>query len=250
MRRAASRAASATTSFGSAFRRGSVRRPIRSLPGSAPTSSMYGRVGGGATYGSPGAGPCTASRIAAVSRTDFETTSSTVRPDMLSPMSGPSEVRCRVVFSPTRPHSLAGIRIDPPPSFACATGTIPEATAAADPPLEPPVRDVAGRRRAALVVELVDDRVELPVRRLDPLDRRVDQLLWARLASPNEVSLSGGVQPGEFLAHRDDCISRGGSMALRVSGSRIRAGSIAASLALAYSTAGNPRRSRRFRVAT
>ena len=33
---------------------------------------------------------------------------------------------------------LAGMRIDPPPSPACATGTIPLATAAADPPLEPP----------------------------------------------------------------------------------------------------------------
>src|SRR5690349_8985394 len=31
------------------------------------------------------------------------------------------------------------MRIDPPPSLACATGTIPLATAAADPPDEPPV---------------------------------------------------------------------------------------------------------------
>src|SRR4051794_30880605 len=58
---------------------------------------------------------------------------------MLSPISGPSEIRCRVGFNPTRPHSLAGMRIEPPPSLACATGTIPEATAAAEPPLEPPV---------------------------------------------------------------------------------------------------------------
>ena len=33
---------------------------------------------------------------------------------------------------------LAGMRIDPPPSLACATGTMPAATAAALPPLEPP----------------------------------------------------------------------------------------------------------------
>ena len=33
---------------------------------------------------------------------------------------------------------LAGMRIEPPPSPACATGTMPLATAAADPPLEPP----------------------------------------------------------------------------------------------------------------
>ena len=68
-----------------------------------------------------------------------DTTSSTVRPDMLSPMIGPSEMRCRVGLRPTRPHSLAGMRIEPPPSLACATGTMPEATAAPDPPLEPPV---------------------------------------------------------------------------------------------------------------
>ena len=33
---------------------------------------------------------------------------------------------------------LAGMRIDPPPSPACATGTMPLETAAAEPPLEPP----------------------------------------------------------------------------------------------------------------
>ena len=34
------------------------------------------------------------------------------------------------------------MRIEPPPSLPCASGTIPAATAAADPPLDPPgVRD-------------------------------------------------------------------------------------------------------------
>ena len=33
---------------------------------------------------------------------------------------------------------LAGMRIEPPPSLACAAGTMPAATAAAEPPLEPP----------------------------------------------------------------------------------------------------------------
>jgi hypothetical protein len=33
---------------------------------------------------------------------------------------------------------LAGIRIEPPPSLACAALTIPAATAAAEPPDEPP----------------------------------------------------------------------------------------------------------------
>jgi hypothetical protein len=59
-------------------------------------------------------------------------------PDIASPISGPSEVRWRVGFRPTSPQWLAGIRIDPPPSLACAIETMPEATAAAAPPLEPP----------------------------------------------------------------------------------------------------------------
>src|SRR5688572_30373025 len=112
---------------------------MRSRPGSAPTSSRYGRRGAGAEYGSPGIGPSTASSTAAVSRTERLTTSSQVSPPITSPNSGPAETRPRVGFSPTRPHSLAGIRIDPPPSPAVPIATIPEATAAAVPPLEPPV---------------------------------------------------------------------------------------------------------------
>ena len=47
-------------------------------------------------------------------------------------------VRKRVGFMPTRPQQEAGIRIEPPPSFACAIGTTPAATKAADPALEAP----------------------------------------------------------------------------------------------------------------
>ena len=39
---------------------------------------------------------------------------------------------------PTRPQNAAGMRIEPPPSLAWATATIPLATAAAEPPLDPP----------------------------------------------------------------------------------------------------------------
>ena len=52
--------------------------------------------------------------------------------------SGPLGLRSRVTFRPTRPQHDAGMRIEPPPSLACATGTMPAATAAAEPPLEPP----------------------------------------------------------------------------------------------------------------
>ena len=42
------------------------------------------------------------------------------------------------------PQQLAGIRIEPPPSEPCATGTRPAATAAAAPPLDPPaIREVS-----------------------------------------------------------------------------------------------------------
>ena len=43
-----------------------------------------------------------------------------------------------VGFNPTIPQQEAGTRIDPPPSDAEAIATIPDATAAAEPPLEPP----------------------------------------------------------------------------------------------------------------
>ena len=62
-----------------------------------------------------------------------------VRPDMMSPISGPSLIRCRLGLRPTRPQLEAGMRIEPPPSLAWAIGTMPAATAAPEPPLEPPV---------------------------------------------------------------------------------------------------------------
>ena len=46
--------------------------------------------------------------------------------------------RPRVLFRPTRPQQAAGMRMEPPPSLALAAGTMPEATAAAAPPEEPP----------------------------------------------------------------------------------------------------------------
>ncbi len=74
-----------------------------------------------------------------MSRTDRETTPSVVAPAHPSPSAGPWVMRPRLGLRPTSPHSLAGTRIEPPPSLACATGTMPAATAAADPPEDPPV---------------------------------------------------------------------------------------------------------------
>ena len=39
---------------------------------------------------------------------------------------------------PTSPQKPAGVRVDPPPSLAVANGTMPAATALAEPPLDPP----------------------------------------------------------------------------------------------------------------
>src|SRR5215468_5935234 len=83
-------------------------------------------------------GPALTSSSAAASRTLRVTTNSTEKPLQRSPSAGPKELRPRVGLSPTRPHMLAGPRIEPPPSLAWATGTIPAATAAAAPPLDPP----------------------------------------------------------------------------------------------------------------
>ncbi len=47
-------------------------------------------------------------------------------------------MRPRDGFSPNRPHRLAGMRIDPPPSVAWPIGRPRAATIAAEPPDEPP----------------------------------------------------------------------------------------------------------------
>ena len=46
--------------------------------------------------------------------------------------------RPRCGLRPKRPQKAAGIRIEPPPSPPIPIGTMPDATAAAVPPLDPP----------------------------------------------------------------------------------------------------------------
>jgi hypothetical protein len=46
--------------------------------------------------------------------------------------------RSRVGLCPTSPQKAAGMRIEPAPSLPTATGIMPAATAAAEPPEEPP----------------------------------------------------------------------------------------------------------------
>ena len=54
-------------------------------------------------------------------------------------MSGPVGMRPRVGLMANTPLQEAGMRSEPPPSPPCAMGTIRAATAAPEPPLEPPV---------------------------------------------------------------------------------------------------------------
>src|ERR1700733_6273149 len=75
----------------------------------------------------------------AASRPVLVTAPSITPPAHASPTSGPWLTRPRVGLSPTSPHSLAWVRVAAPPSLACATGPRLAATAAADPPDEPPV---------------------------------------------------------------------------------------------------------------
>src|SRR5262245_1864611 len=63
----------------------------------------------------------------------------TAWPPQPSPTSGPLGLRARVGFSPNSPQAEAGMRIEPPPSVACAIGRMRAATAAAAPPDDPPL---------------------------------------------------------------------------------------------------------------
>src|SRR6516225_10656493 len=110
---------------------------MRNRPGSALSSSRNGRAGGGAQYGSPTSGPDVASSSAALSRTERVSACSAAPPAPTSPYSGPSGLRARVGLRANKPHAEAGYRNEPPRSLPCANGTIPDATAAAEPPLDP-----------------------------------------------------------------------------------------------------------------
>src|SRR4051794_41912676 len=65
-----------------------------------------------------------------------------IGPCVISPprglATGKFETRPRDGFRPTTPQQLDGILMEPPPSDPSATGQTHAATAAADPPLEPP----------------------------------------------------------------------------------------------------------------
>ena len=116
-----------------------TEKAMRSRPGGSRTSSAKGRGGGATMKGSPATGPLWMSSASALSRTLREITPSLHAPNHTSPKPGPLEMRPREGFSANRPQQAAGMRSEPPPSLPEAMGTTPAATAAAEPPLEPPL---------------------------------------------------------------------------------------------------------------
>ncbi len=116
-------------------------------------------------------------------------------PSAESPSSGAGEMRPRAGLSPTSPQQAAGIRIEPPPSVPCATGTMPAATAAAEPPDEPPgVRPasqglcVGPNIRASVVGRIAySGSVVLPTM-TQPASRRRRVMLWSYGATKSAIS--------------------------------------------------------------
>src|SRR5580693_8865843 len=99
-----------------------------------------------------------ASRSAALSRTERVIACRTLKPPISSP-AGARDARPRLGLRPKSPQHEAGMRIEPAPSPPLAAGTMPAATAAAEPPDDPPtVRSRAhglrvGPNRRGSVVE-------------------------------------------------------------------------------------------------
>src|SRR5947208_5605450 len=71
------------------------------------------------------------------------------------------ETRPYVGFMPTTPHSAAGCRTDPPVSVPSAHTAWPEATAAADPPEDPP--GTVSRRHGLCTGPNAEFSFELPM---------------------------------------------------------------------------------------
>src|SRR6185295_5882126 len=138
-----------------------------------------------------------ASSMTALSRTLMLTTWPQAKLPQPSPRSGPSGLRARVGFRQNTPDAEAGIRIEPPPSLACATGRTRAATAAAAPPDDPPEEcsrfqglRVGPCRRDSVVgirpnsgLELLP-KIETPVSR----KRRASEPLWSATKSFRTVA--------------------------------------------------------------
>src|SRR3954469_3722675 len=127
-------------------------------------------------------GPWTASIITALSRTLMLTTWPTEKPPQPSPRSGPDGLRARVGFRPNTPEAEAGMRIEPPPSLACAIGRMRAAGAAPAPTARRPaggMRDIPGIAGRTVQARLRGrHQPELRARALaEDRDTRIDEAL-------------------------------------------------------------------------
>ena len=95
----------------------------------------------GRVRGSRGSGPAMAASTSAASST-LRAMGPTWSSDQASAAQPCRLARPKVGLSPTTPHSAAGMRIEPPVSVPRAAYTMPRATAAADPLLDPPASRV------------------------------------------------------------------------------------------------------------
>src|ERR1700749_1980015 len=86
---------------------------------------------------SPGWLPLITSGSSAASATVRAIGPFTARPNRSGTI-GPWDTRPRDGLIPNSPHTLDGMRIDPPPSLPRGAGASRAATAAAAPPLDPP----------------------------------------------------------------------------------------------------------------
>src|SRR3546814_1770711 len=106
-----------------------VATAIRSGRGGVAACSVNDIDGSWMPITVPGTRLAEMSSRAALSRTDVVTAWCTEAGALSVEGTGKLLTRPRLGLRPTRPLIEAGIRIEPPPSLACATGTIPAATA-------------------------------------------------------------------------------------------------------------------------
>src|SRR5205085_12397118 len=97
--------------------------------------------------------------------------------------------RPKVGLSPTRPHRLAGMRIEPPVSLPNAATHSPPATAAPEPPLDPPGTRLMshGLRVGGQIVPQANSWVRVLPIRIAPA---------ARSRAAADESTSGKTTPG------------------------------------------------------
>ncbi len=92
--------------------------------------------GNGSADGSPGTGPASSDSNSRTSAIDVASGPNVER-SIQSGM-GSRPITPFVGLSPARPQNARGIRIEPPPSVAVAIAAMPAASAAPEPPLDPP----------------------------------------------------------------------------------------------------------------